>query len=380
MAINLSRTTIRGTALVLATAAVAVGATQFMQAGSPAAAPGAAPAPQALALASAAEAAPTPAEAPVPVADPAPEAAAEAAPVENAQAVMAGATPAPAEAASGLHLASADAALPALPRPPADRAVPALRVPPAAPFARGAAETAPAAPVASAAATPPQCDTVLSADALPGGMVLLTLTSPCHPSARIEVSHEALRFSDSLTPEGDYQVLVPALSAEAQFDVALDGSRYAAEVAAPDRANYVQAALQWTGETGLQIHALEFGAGYDQSGHVWAGQPQDVIHAVRAAGGFLTELGDPHLPDARLAEVYSVPRAALDRNGTVRLSVEAAVSDATCGRDVTGEALQQQADGTMQPVPLALSMPDCGEGDGILVLKDLLRDLKVASN
>ena len=46
---------------------------------------------------------------------------------------------------------------------------------------------------------------------------------------------------------------------------------------------------------GLQIHALEFGADYDEEGHVWADRPRDVQDALIAGGGYMTLLGDAFL-------------------------------------------------------------------------------------
>jgi len=130
----------------------------------------------------------------------------------------------------------------------------------------------------------------------------------------------------------------------------------------------------------MQIHALEFGADYNGEGHIWANTPGTSLRAVNALGGFITRLGDPALSDGHTAEVYVFPAGMMQRNGTVRLSVEAEVSAFTCGKAIEGQALQQGAEGKMHRTALTLELPDCdGIGD-ILVLKNLLQDMKISSN
>ena len=64
----------------------------------------------------------------------------------------------------------------------------------------------------------------------------------------------------------------------------------------------------------------------------------------------------------------------------MRVSVEAEVTKANCGREIAAETLQPGADGTMQAVEITLAVPDCSAVGEFLVLKNVLRDLKIASN
>ena len=59
-----------------------------------------------------------------------------------------------------------------------------------------------------------------------------------------------------------------------------DGETSTAGATVPDAAEISRAVLQWKGETGLQIHALEFGADYGGLGHVWYGAPGDPAVTV----------------------------------------------------------------------------------------------------
>jgi hypothetical protein len=68
------------------------------------------------------------------------------------------------------------------------------------------------------------------------------------------------------------------------------------------------------------------------------------------------------------------------RDGTVHVSVEAEVTAFNCATDVSGQTIQRQGDGSMRPVSVTVAMPDCDAIGEFLVLKNLLRDLKIASN
>ncbi len=224
------------------------------------------------------------------------------------------------------------------------------------------------------------CDVILSASAQTAGMVRLMLTAPCAADERLTVRHEGLIFSDETDALGMYTVDVPALSIDASFSVTLaSGETAETAVDVPEAMRTERVVLQYNGDNGLQIHALEFGADYGDAGHIWSGNPGSVEAATRTGGGFLTMLGDRSQPDAFLAEVYTLPEDARGQDGVVRLSVEAEVTAANCNRDIAGQTIQRTAAGGMRPVSLTLSMPDCDAAGEFLVLKNLLRDLKIAS-
>lgn len=225
------------------------------------------------------------------------------------------------------------------------------------------------------------CDVIATASTKPSAMVRLTVTAPCRAGERITVRHEGLLYSARIDGLGTYSADVPALVGDAGFTITFPDGASAetrTEVTLADEIERV--ALQYNGKTGLQIHALEFGAEYGDAGHIWNGHPSNAEAALKLGGGYMTVLGDASLEFPFMAEVYTLPSDATSRDGVVRLSVEAEVTADNCGRDVAGQTMQKRADGTMTPVSLTLSMPDCDAKGEFLVLKNLLRDLKIASN
>lgn len=221
----------------------------------------------------------------------------------------------------------------------------------------------------------PECDITALAVPAPRASVTLTVDAPCYPGAQLSLHHTGLMFSALTDDAGHLSVTVPALRDHAVFILSFDhgpGTVVSADV--PDVGHWSRVALQWQGPTGFEIHALELGAGYGDTGHVWAGAPGNPM-----TGSFLERLGDGTGPDARVAEVYSFPRGS-GLNGLVALSVEAEVTAETCARALTAEVLERRDAGTLTSRDLDLTMPNCAAIGDFLVLNNLVDDLKIAAN
>lgn len=225
------------------------------------------------------------------------------------------------------------------------------------------------------------CDVALTATASAAAMVDLELTAPCYGSSPVTVTHSGLKFTAATNDAGTLKISVPAMAEDAKFTLRLDtGAEAKAEVKVEDFTEFFRAAIQWQGSTGLQIHAFEFGSSYDDPGHVWAGSSHSPARGERRAGGFLTTLGVAAIPGAWVTEIYTFPSEGTPDQGVVRLNIEAEVTAQTCGRDVKAEVLQPGFDGTAEPVELTLSAMGCDTIGEFLVLKNVLRDLKLATN
>lgn len=225
------------------------------------------------------------------------------------------------------------------------------------------------------------CESTLTASPAPAAMVDLALDAPCANDAAVIVTHDQLRFAERLSPTGTLRISVPALEKEAVFVLQIDGGEVlTAAATVPDASEYERVALQWQGDNAMHIHAYEFGAGYLDDGHVWADAPRAPAIGAAAKGGFLTALGGNDLPAPQQAEVYSYPRGEARGSGVVRVSIEAEVTHANCGREISAETLQPGIDGRFQEATLTLAVPACDAVGEFLVLKNILRDLKLASN
>jgi hypothetical protein len=223
------------------------------------------------------------------------------------------------------------------------------------------------------------CEAALSVEPAYGAMIALSLSAPCQATMPVTVTQGGLRFTTMTDRTGALRLTLPALSPEATVTLRFDdGSMQHAKVDVPEAADFARVALQWQGETGLSLHAFEFGAERGGPGHVHAGAAHSSQRAALGAG-FMTALGAPQVPGAWLAEIYSFPIRGARREGFVDIVVEAEITAATCGREVRAETLQPAHDGPDATVGLTLTVPDCAAVGDFLMLKNLLRTMKVAA-
>ncbi len=225
------------------------------------------------------------------------------------------------------------------------------------------------------------CKTSMTATPAPAAMADLTITASCHTDERVVISHDRLHFTARIPNKGELHVQVPAMTDPAVFVAELPGGKIlTATASVPEQANFERLALQWTGPAGIQLHAYEFGAGFDDPGHVWVQAPRTPSAAMTGRGGFLTRLGSADLRGTQMAEIYSFPRGQTRDDGVVRMNVEIPITEANCGHEISAETLQPGLDGRLQSVELNLTVPDCKAKGEYLVLKNVIRDLKIAAN
>lgn len=211
-------------------------------------------------------------------------------------------------------------------------------------------------------------------------MVSVVLTAPCQPNARVVFQHSGLKFSTTTDEAGRVEVEIPALSENALFLAMMDdGNGAGVEMAVDTLAFYDRSVVQWHGESGLAIHALEYGATYDSAGHVWSGAPRDPGVAARGEGGFVTRLGDTGVDGADMADVYTFPTGTAKSQGDVAVSVEVAVTDLNCGREVAADVIEVSEGIASEMGRLDVTVPDCDAVGDYLLLKNLVSDLKIAA-
>lgn len=226
----------------------------------------------------------------------------------------------------------------------------------------------------------PACDVTMSAEPAAGALVKLTLDAPCNASERLTLHHQGMMVTAATGKNGHLAITVPALAEKALFIASFasgDGATALAEV--PTLSLYDRVALQWRGDTGLGLHAREFGADYFGPGHVHAGTARDLGATARGDGGFLVSLGDGTAPDALRAEIYTFPRGAAHRDGTVALSVEAEITAENCDHPIEAQTLEIRDSAALRTRDLLLDMPGCDAMGDFLVLNNLVEDLTIAA-
>jgi len=249
-------------------------------------------------------------------------------------------------------------------------------------LAEAAAEAAleAGAPLADATA-PMDCTPRLVLEAVAPAMLHVAFDAPCHPDARATVRHAGLAITGRTSALGALDLTLPALAEAAEVTVALSGGPSAsAETEVPDLGGYDRVAVQWQNADAFQLHAHEFGARFGEPGHISAANPAGPERALGGVGGFLTLLGDSGTDWPLLAEVYSFPAERIGRSGAVVLTLEAAVTAETCGRELLGETLEMRRGGPVTRTDVHVAMPDCDAIGDFVLLGNLLDDLVLARN
>ncbi|MGE4325964.1 MAG: translocase [Pseudodonghicola sp.] len=231
-----------------------------------------------------------------------------------------------------------------------------------------------------AAAKTRSCAVTAEATARAGALVDLQISAPCQANARVVIHHHGMFFADLTNDQGQLEITIPALAEQAVFIAAFDnGDGAVAVIQVPDIGDFDRIALQWAGPEGFELHAREFGAGYDDPGHIWAGLTAEELKEEPAVHGTVVRLGAPMTLAPLTAEVYSFPAGQSDRTGAITLSVEAEITAQNCGREISAQVLERQAKDQLRTRELELAMPACDAVGDFLVLNNLLDDLKIAA-
>lgn len=227
----------------------------------------------------------------------------------------------------------------------------------------------------------PPCTVSATARPIAAAMVSVSMKAACLPNERVTVHHSGMIFSQMTSEDGALNVTVPALTEDAVFIMAFsNGEGAVAQAKVPELKSFERVVLQWRGETGFQLHAREFGAGYGEGGHVWADAARSMAAIVTDEGGFLSRNGDSNAPDALIAEVYTFPSSATLNDDTVLLTVEAEVVTANCGREIEAKSMELNRNMQLRTRDLTLAVPDCDAIGSFLVLNNLFGAVKVAQN
>ena len=224
------------------------------------------------------------------------------------------------------------------------------------------------------------CEIKMNGSEIAGALVKLDLTAPCLPNERVTLHHNGMMFTETTDAGGKLDLVVPALAENAIFIASFPNSEGAvANVKVTSLDLFDRAVVQSEFMSAVGLHALEYGAGYEDRGHVWANATGEIADAALGKGGFMILLGNPAVSEGTMAQVYTFPSAMAEESGNVELSVEIEVTNSNCGLEIEAQALQVKAGAQPKVQTLDLTMPDCDAVGDFLVLKNLVDDLKVAA-
>lgn len=225
------------------------------------------------------------------------------------------------------------------------------------------------------------CDLNVTTSAMPGALIALDVMAPCQPEARVVVEHSGLTLTGRTDAMGLMVMDLPAFQSPAYLTVHMPGGESRnALVHVPDLNDYDRVAVQWEEDRQLMLHAMPAGIDFGAPGHLWADAPGRVEDAVVGQSGVWMALGSAEVDTPMLAQVVTYPRAALSEDRPVALSIDAPITEATCGKPVEARAIERARSGDVDVVPMSLTLPGCDAVGDYLVLQNLFQDLTVAAN
>lgn len=225
-----------------------------------------------------------------------------------------------------------------------------------------------AAPAQALRCAAPQVETAAG----PSASVRLTLTAPCLAGQSVMIRHEDLTLPVRLSESGIWSGLIPAMASAAQLTFDLpDGTELTAQQTVTGLTDLNRYVLRTHSTAKLALHGFEYGSRNGAAGDVNPAAPRT---ADTPLGGWMAIFASADA--ANQVQIYTAPANLSD----IRLEVEATVDAISCGKDLTGETQRLLKGAIEPPEMLSLAMPDCGDGDGAVLMKLPDFPLSVAAN
>ena len=221
------------------------------------------------------------------------------------------------------------------------------------------------------------CEVTVTASPMPAAIVALDIMAPCRANVVVQIEHSGLALEAETDAQGLLTLDIPGFATPAAFTVRFeDGVEETVFADLPDLADFDRVALTWRGDFGLELHAMEPGAEFGGDGHIWQEAPASADMAMRGEGGFLTEIETA----TDTLQVFTLPRAMLREGQDVSLSIDAPITAANCTANVMAYTLRTEAGGPVDANELSFTVPGCDAVGDVLVLQNLLDDMRLAAN
>lgn len=226
---------------------------------------------------------------------------------------------------------------------------------------------------------PISCDLDIRATPIFGARVQLKLTAPCHPNVIATIKHGGLQFKEVLDESGVLAIKVPAFEEYSRFDIELaDGTKTTVGAYVAGMTSLERVGISWNGTNDTFLHAYQAAAKAGSDGHIWRLNTRSFAKARMSGGGYMTLLGNPDVKGAMLAQVYTLPATKRTAGQMVSLEIETLRGESACGENMHLKIALHRAKSGAAQSGLALVLPKCGAANSSLVLKNILKDMKVA--
>ncbi len=200
------------------------------------------------------------------------------------------------------------------------------------------------------------CETALQVEPLPGAIFAIAVNAPCKPYEDITFHYAGLTFDIVTGVTGQAAFELPAIASSANLEsVFSDGHSISAQLEAPDLSEYARVAVAWT-------EALDM--------RLTANAPDHMPVSFYALGQ----------QDRRTVQILSHHQSPEARRAVIRLGVAAPITAQNCGLERHAKIRHLQPDMPSISYDLVLAATSCDRVGGNLELKNVLQDLKLATN
>lgn len=118
----------------------------------------------------------------------------------------------------------------------------------------------------------------------PGGLTRIAVGSPCRAGELVSITYAEATFVERLDGDGRSQMVLDCFAGEVPITFVFeDGMSTIRQPITDDLAKYSKVAIVWSSSVDLDLHAFEYAAARDDSGHIWSGAPQSPAAAETRA-------------------------------------------------------------------------------------------------
>lgn len=174
-----------------------------------------------------------------------------------------------------------------------------------------------------------KCGAQISSEPLEAGRLRLVVQSPCRAGEPVLLDYGGTPFQHVLDDDGSLTTELDLfLGSSSRLIVRFsEGYQQTVDLSKADLRDVTKVAIVWQGGVNLDLHVLEYAAGFGGEGHVWADVPSSLDRAQEAAGrtrrgrGFLSSTSKGR-GEGLQVEVYTFLRSKNQRTGTLSLIVD----------------------------------------------------------
>lgn len=200
------------------------------------------------------------------------------------------------------------------------------------------------------------CGAEVSVEGTKNAMIELSIKAPCKPDQIATVQYSDLSFDQALSMTGEAQLTLPALGDQDILRVTFeDGQSLQSHVKTPEIDAFARVAISWDGPVPPRLNGT----------------------APRHLPIEITRLGDG---SGRVLQVLSHHLDPDEKSGVIRLGMLTEVTSKNCGHTQAGKVVQQTPGLPQLRYALKLAAAGCDQIGRNLELKNILQDLKLASN